>query len=287
MSPRLSAPCAVGPGAAWVRQNGRVNIVPEPIELSTGDRQQLTNLVGSAFERARLSGKPGWPTMTAAVLKNRLIDATNGEFDERSYGVQRFTELLAALPELVELDLSARPAQVRLISESDLQSKDSEDPGRIRDDLWRAVFDYSSGGAYVWSGDAAVWVEEINPGDLVLPTMSADELSALRLRFAASADASDVSAWAERGLGTSALPTSMRRPWNSLLKKHAWERLSAWFDEHDLQVPTGALMESRATRKSEETERLRRYLQRCVAVMTADELASVAIPLAVASRVAR
>lgn len=259
----------------------------EPIELTTGDRELITGLVVSAFDRARSAGKSDWATMTVAVLKNRLIDLTNGEFDQTAYGAQRMIDLLAAIPELVELDLSFRPARVRLISEEDLSDKEARYSGRLRDDLWKAVFDYSSGGTYVWSGEAAVWVTEINPGDMVLPTISAEELSDLRREFVAKNANHDLSDWAEHGLGTTALPVALRRSWNSFMKKYAWDRLGNWFVGRGLQMPTKTIAESRMARKGEEVERLRRFLQRCVAVMTAEELESVAIPLAVASRVAR
>ena len=56
--------------------------------------QEAQQLIVSAYERARSSGKLDWNKMTMAVLKNRLLDLTQGAFDETTYGATSFTDFV-------------------------------------------------------------------------------------------------------------------------------------------------------------------------------------------------
>ena len=52
--------------------------------------------------------------MTTAVLKNRLLNSTNGEFNERNFGVSSMVEFARLFPEDLEVDTQSRPPAVRL-----------------------------------------------------------------------------------------------------------------------------------------------------------------------------
>lgn len=247
-------------------------------------------MLTSAFERARESGKPNWIEMSAAVLKNRLLDLTQGTFDEKNYGALQFLELLRSLPELLDIDTSSHPPRVRLLTPSHLEARDGPAPlipERLRDDLWRAIYDYSSGGGYVWGDGVATWLSEPSLNDLVLPTVRPEELDQWRIDFASETGDPAVMTWAKEGRRTSALPMELRPTWNSLLREKAVERLEAWFEQHGLKFPDPLLPRNSSRGDSEEIERLRRYLQRCISLMTADELIAMWIPSSVAARLSR
>jgi hypothetical protein len=93
--------------------------------------------------------------------------------------------------------------------------------------------------------------------------------------------------WAERGLGTLALPTDLRKPWNHVIKSNALNILSAWFEKQGLELPADTLASSVSKRPAPgqvDAEELRRFLSRCVAVMKPSELQAVQIPASVALR---
>jgi len=54
------------------------------MELRTGgastELDEFRTLVRIAFGQAQQSGKPNWEEMTSAVLKNRLLNLTQGQF---------------------------------------------------------------------------------------------------------------------------------------------------------------------------------------------------------------
>lgn len=77
-----------------------------PTPQDTGDARDL---LVAAFESARATGKRDWNTMTAAVLKNRVLQLTSRSFDEAALGFKNFTDLLDAMPDVVEVDRTARP----------------------------------------------------------------------------------------------------------------------------------------------------------------------------------
>ena len=57
-----------------------------PTPQDTGDARDL---LVAAFESARATGKRDWNTMTAAVLKNRVLHLTSRSFDEAALGFKR------------------------------------------------------------------------------------------------------------------------------------------------------------------------------------------------------
>ena len=256
----------------------------------------LRALVVSAFEAAKESGRADWEVMTTAVLKNRILLATAREFDEHDYGATSFTEAIRQIPDLVELDETTRPPRARLIAPGDANGAEAQEgdsrpaiaAGRVRNDLWDAVLDYSSAGVYVWDGSRAVRVEADEVGDRPrLPTISSEDMAAWRQAFASEHADRQLDDWAERGLGTLALPADIRGPWNQVIKSNVLGILSAWFDKQGLELPADTLASSASKRPSSdhiEAEELRRFLLRCVAVMKPSELQAVQIPASVAFR---
>lgn len=247
-------------------------------------------LVTSAFEAARNSGRPDWQVMAAGVLKNRILQATAREFDERAYGAGSFTRLLQLIPDLVEVDHLAQPPAVRFLAHITPGPGDSHvvGMGRLRPDLWDAVLDYSSGGVYVWDGAKAVKANADEAADKPqLPTITAAVMAAWRRDFADRNEGRGLDEWVERGLGTMALPADLRRSWNATVKSKVIGILEPWFMEQGLQLPSDASSDPAArpsATESHEAEELRRFLQRCVAVMKPSELRAMQVPASVALR---
>src|ERR1022692_2934383 len=128
-------------------------------------------LVRSAFEQAQQGGKQDWEEMTSAVLKNRLLNITKGQFSQARYGSPSFINLVRRVSDLLEIIDNSPPFHLRIISPDTVQAGEiisleagvqADSPGefaslmkgdlrrrRIRDDLWHAIIDYSSGNAYV------------------------------------------------------------------------------------------------------------------------------------------
>jgi hypothetical protein len=239
----------------------------------------LEALIISAFKAAREKGKPEWRRMSIAVLKNRLIQMTHGEFGEARHGASSIRELLARYPQLVKID----DQMIELLG-----NHSAEESGgavqRVRADLWRATMDYTSGTRYAWD-QAAQRAREATEGDaLIIPTLTKEEIQQWRDQFSGR-DPSDVKVqrWRSEGLGTYALPLRLRHEWNRFVQAKVTERLSQWLKEHALQVP---LTESVAQIQNETpTDRLRAVVVACVQVMTREELADLKIPATVVYRV--
>ncbi|MEE2854459.1 MAG: OST-HTH/LOTUS domain-containing protein [Actinomycetota bacterium] len=256
----------------------------------------LRALVLSAFEAAKKPGRADWESMTTGVLKNRILQATAREFDERDYGVTTFTEAIRLIPDLVELDETTWPLRARLIAPDAAEGAEAQEgkgqpivgAGRIRTDLWDAVLDYTWDGVYVWDGSRAVRVAADEVGDrLRLPTISSDDMAAWRQDFANQHTDRELDEWVQHGHGTLALPPDLRKPWNQLVKSNAVDILSTWFRKQGLEMPEDTFASSASKRASPdhiEAEELRRFLLRCVAVMRPSELKAVQIPASVAFR---
>jgi len=224
--------------------------------------------------------------MTAAVLKNRILQATAREFDERSYGATSFSNLLRQIPDLVELDETDSPPKARLLVP--MPPASGVGSGHLRPDLWDSVLDYSSGGVYVWNGAQAVNVRaEEATGKPQLPTISAEILTKWRRDFAAANPDWDLNDWVERGLRTMMLSADLRKTWSLTLKSKVAEILEAWFKEQGMVPPADLSSDARtqpAAKESQEAEHLRRFLLRCVAVMRPAELKAIQIPASIALR---
>lgn len=256
----------------------------------------LRELVASAFEAAKKSGRTGWEVMTTGVLKNRILQATAREFDERDYGVISFTAAIRLIPDVVELDETTHPLRVRLLAPSapkvvepaEGENEPAVPTARMRADLWAAALDYTWGGAYVWDGSSAVRVELDEVGEQPrLPTISSDDMAAWRQDFANLHPDRQLEDWVQRGRATLALPPDLRLPWNLLVKSKAIALLSDWFENQGLKLPPDMFASStnkRMLADHAEAEELRRFLLRCVAVMKPSELKAVQIPASVAFR---
>ena len=196
---------------------------------SVSDNEKVRDLLLATFAAARRSGKPEWRSMTAAVLKNRLLDLTSREFDTSQYGASSFLEFVSSFPDLLAVDRAVSPQMVTLLqveTTADESSLPSTEPlrGRVRPDLWRAILDYTSGATYLWDPTTAAAratreTEDLTP-DLALPTIDEEEMSHWRSEFAERhwRNLSErpqhfmlLEGWRSSNLGTYALPPALSR----------------------------------------------------------------------------
>jgi hypothetical protein len=286
---------------------------------------EFRTLVRAAFQQARRSGKQDWEEMTSAVLKNRLLNLTRGQFSEDRYKSPSFIHLVRRIPDLVTITSPAPPFSLRLVqpvSAEDVVHEPSGEspvpdaklsPGfndqdlprvRVRPDLWHAIIDYSAGKPYVLdpeTGQARPW----NHGDLTLPqfpTASRETIASWRHDFIQSLDVgaqekfgNSLSIWAD-GRGRQAdLPGSLRGDWGGFLKRKVIQALLSWYESQGIQQPEDmvVLRESQASPPSEaisevvEAQRLRDALISVIRVMTHDELSRVSLPASAWLRVYR
>jgi hypothetical protein len=237
----------------------------------------LEKLIVLAFRTARDRGKPDWRTMTLAVLKNRLLQLSRGAFHEHKHGVQSFRELLEQYPELVRLV----EGSVELLPAEALESAESSDAVdgrvRVRPDLWRATMDYATGKKYAWDSGRGCAREAHENDLLLLPTLTSEEMRAWREEFASTrSPTTEVDRWKSEGLGTRDLPPGLRGPWNGFVRERVSARLTRWFTERQLDVPT--IVEAPRVLATPAVEQVREVVAACVAVMTADELAELRLP---------
>ncbi len=268
-------------------------------------------LVQSAFHTARASGKRDWDVMTTAVLKNRLLQLTAGEFVESAYGEDHLLPLLRAIPDVVQLieepgrnwrvrlidadkqseDVSVEEAQSGVPSIKRSSSSDSSSKRRVRPDLWRAIVDYASGRPYFWheGKNRAYQGEELGAAP-VLPTLTPEEAMEWRQGFVAAQEQKgtegieSLSGWAA-GVGrTSDLPGNFRGLWNEYLKAAVVARLDAWFTQHSIEPPSDILVDLKEVRPSREAvsvsaeQLLREALIRAIVGMDYDSLLRVSVP---------
>ncbi len=253
------------------------------------------HLIVQAFSLARERGKPDWSRMSVAVLKNRMIQLSHGDFDESQFGARTFREFIAQFPELVQLEDGASGSTVKFVGSSHPQPTDAAAPmllgsGRLREDLWSAVMDYSGGVPYFWDGEKAVRQADAPEGAHKLPTINEAELASWRAEFTQSIvdrlpaeTAQRVREWQQNGSPTFALPPMLRVRWNTELKRRAAERLLAWFSEVRIEPPADMFRTPESARATS-VEILRATIVECVRVMTQEELAEVRLPAAVVAR---
>ncbi len=254
------------------------------------DLADLERLVLSAFEMTRSAGRKDWTVMTVPVLKSRLLVLTGREFSESSFGAGSMPELVGLLPDLLEIDSSARPPRVRLRNRG--TAPVPRERYQIRRDLWNAVVDFGRGERYVWTGEAAVpeSAHRDPAADAkVLPTLTREEEMAWRATFlgrvAPQVDAGErerVYAWLERQLSTRVLPVEIQGQWSDYLKARVLDRLRQWFHGHDLPEPAD-LFGAGPPRTPEcadgsALEELRALVVRCVHNMTWEELSELQLP---------
>ena len=267
-------------------------------------RQAGEDLIRRAFDTARLAGKSRWDRMSIAVLKNRMLDLTNKTFDESAFGVSSFREWLALFDNVLELDTSRQPPWVRLID-----AKGLAEPGvatsprqltlpprwRIRSDLWRAVTDLGAAGDWYWDGDGAFFhPDALDDPTLAheIPTLTSDDMRALRAGFAARLPERDRSSetierWVSELLPDSVLPSYLRGQWIAALKQGVLRRLRTWFEEHGLPMPVDLVEESSRGPREDSVAELRSLVMECVKVMTRSELEDLRLPPAAIVRATR
>lgn len=268
-----------------------------PAAVSSNDTEYVRSLVLTAFEAARASGKADWRVMSIAVLKNRVSQAIGEKFDQRRYGYPRILDLALDFPDLLAVDLEAKPPLATLLDvPPDSAPNEVDETVQVRPDLWRAVIDYEGGEPYVFHAGAAVPASQApvrGTGLPVLPTLCADELDLWRRDFAnAEAGLLDgregasqrLAVWVEGGKGTRALPGVLQGRWNLYMKREVLARLRTWFADRGLPLPGDVVRTVERTRRphlarkvTEESE-LRRLIVECVARMTIDELRQVNLP---------
>jgi hypothetical protein len=222
---------------------------------SLGEAANAPSLIREAFLKARDSGKPDWYRMRSAVLKNRLLLITAGRFDEEHFGARSFADFLTRFPELIRVDRSQMPPVVELIEAAASESlivprSTARGRPRLRQDLWQAMMDFSSGIEYVWDQETSHARARLpTDGDDVtrMPTVTDEELRKWRQDFVTrtleNASIKDgaieerLNAWATKRLRTLYLPPEFRGPWNEFMRKAALEKLKGWFNGKGLMLP--------------------------------------------------
>ena len=254
---------------------------------------EAQNLIVSAFEQARSTGKPDWNKMTAAVLKNRLLDLTRGAFDETAYGATSFTDFVLRNDDILHLDRSVLPQLVELLETAQLSRPSSaaiEITGRcrIRSDLWKAALDYSSGARYLWDAVSGSATPSEAPDDKLIISPATLELqSDWRKQFKAdvmatlTADESvNVDHWIDQNGASSQLPSRLKSRWNGFFCEHVRQHLLRWFAESKIPAPSDLALSTtgKASITWSETEALRKLVLSVVRQMTRQELSSLALP---------
>lgn len=291
-------------------------------------RQEVARLISTAFAQAREAGKENWTRMQAGVLKNRLLLLTDGEFDERQWGAKSFTSFLKLFPDLLHVDHDLRPPIVEWHETVAERPRPTPPPEpttttappesvpdgprnwRIREDLWLAVMDVHRRGEYIWDSGEAKLVpsaidggpeagrEDEGPSELVLPTLTPEELGIWRREFAEgqtrinSGLSAILQRWLDLETPTTALPRQVRTAWFGELKRRVLARLDMWFSANSIRPPDdlrGVPVSRRQVRASDPpaTDELRTMIVRCVEAMTRDELESLKLPATAVLRAQR
>lgn len=263
--------------------------------------EQARELILAAFEDARASGNDNWQRMTAAVLKNRLLGITRREFKESAYGVTSLSDFVRLFPDILELDESSSQKVVLLKSVDSLpQSAEAPPVGTaqvglmIRPDIWQAIVDYRSGDRYVWDPAQKIARTEQKEGEDLssVPTLTEAEVQKWREDFAeqvdgeiTSADRTRVTQWIQKRYSTKYLPAQLQYRWNGYMREHISIRMEEFFRGISESVPEDLILDSSrlpGVRKSlrrvdASFSDLRSLVQRCVEVMTDQELGQLKI----------
>lgn len=254
--------------------------------------QKAQQLIAQAYEQARRSGKQDWKKMTTAVLKNRLLDLTEGTFDQAAYGATTFMDFVArnsdtlkvdssTVPPVVELRNAARPPQP-----SD-ETVDVATTYRVRPDLWKAALDYSSGRRYVWDLAQRKAVPSAGrAGELIISTVTANVQRGWRQQFITDVkqtlsddEADQIDRWLQEHLGVAHLPVRLMSRWNNSFRDSVHEHLLQWFAKSNLQPPDDMMsIDGGTSGSSAETEALRELVLSVVRKMTRDELSRLTLP---------
>lgn len=248
-------------------------------------RDEALQLVKAAFLQAQRKLGPEATSMTLAVLKNRLLQITDRRFDPLEFGARDMGSFLALLAPDVALTTDGPHPKATLSAASGSECKEAKarrnDPtqpytptgsvqaeaslqnSRIREDLWIAILDYSSGRTYGWDeqvGRARACRAE--DGLPIMPTLTPVELGEWRRSFVdehvdtlTGSDLASAQRWQELGLATTYLPSTLQQPWNRELALRVRQRLQAFFSSQR-SAPAHSSVEHEPARDSEHAEEL-------------------------------
>ena len=254
-------------------------------------------LIIRAFEQARDAGKVDWPRMTTAVLKNRMLGITGGEFRESDYGSDTFAEFVARFSDVVDLDSTTRPPTAWLTETARERVSPAVATNRlwIRNDLWQAVIDRSGGLTYIWDSETL----KARPGEAtesnpIMPTIDADVDRGWRSGFRESlvGDSDEIErtrAWAENLLPSHHLPRHLASRWHRFLTRQVHQRLQDWFQKEGVAPPPDFVFDvsERPRHEADDSEAVRRLALRTVRAMTEEELSQLNLPLPAVLRAMR
>lgn len=253
--------------------------------------EELVALVRQAFGAAQASGRPGH-TMRSAVLKNRLLQLSDGTFKESDWDADSWPDLLYSvlLAGVIEPVSDGRETIVHLRDPVQLPEADQVvdmpvDIGpatSVRPDLWRAVM--PGRGRGWWSPSRLEVLDAPGEDGRHLPEVSDDQMRAWRREFASArtlkGQVTPVG-WVEDA--KEVLERSVRAEWYAYLKRRIIEHLQSWFSEEGLTPPLDIVL-SRTTAPTDSSTEIRRVVIDVVRQMTADELAALALPAAAVLR---
>lgn len=262
---------------------------------SQANRADLRQLILSAFEDARTSGKEDWRHMSTAVLKNRISQGLGRPFSEREYGYSRILDLALDFSSLLEVDVTQRPPALHLVAAT-TEAQALDESVSVRPDLWKAVIDFRGRQPYFLHQGRAVPASELTGEPDVhqaLPTITEQDFWQWRQEFASAVVpkteqggppgqmATKVASWLSEGRGTVGLPVPLRGRWNLHLKTKVRDRLLEWYGTIGIDVPSdlvvGSRHESQGVKLSAE-DQLRAALIDAVRSMTYEELRQVQVP---------
>lgn len=213
--------------------------------------------------------------MRVAVLKNRMLQLSDGAFHERDFGADSFTAFLSRFPSLVRVDAG----QAEFLGPDDDGAQLSPNT-RIRPDLWRAVLDYSSGKAYTWDANQST-VREASTNELVLPTITRSVFEAWRSDFASQhADDVGVQKWLETSMNSRELPREQQGAWNGFLKQNVLKQLEDWFSKNHVVAPPLLVerLDAPSPPLTADAKGLRALVIAIVSAMTESELEELRLP---------
>lgn len=261
-----------------------------------------SQLIKAAFEHARRAGKQDWQRMTIAVLKNRLLQLTHGEFNETEYGAQTMREFVNRALDVITIDTAKAPPVITLrgAEASEQDEVAPSEKAQVRADLWRAIMDYSRGKKYVWDSDARRAREALPGEDLpVFPTVSEDDLREWRKSFVNQqallalneSSREKLQDWQERILPSSVLPRPLAASWHLQQKEKVVGILRTWFAGHGIEEPPDLLHSfvppwSEAKSGKPDVGALRQMVIECIEVMSERELSELRLSPAVFLRAA-
>lgn len=280
------------------------------------DVDEIRTLVLAAFQSARQKGKPEWKRMTLAVLKNRLLQMTDGEFHLDAYTVDTMAQWVAQVPDVVHFD-AGPPSHVWLsdaaVNELEVAAEGAPTPSasdetdwksiRIRQDLWNGILDFTSSSIYVWDPlEQIVRPKRVTDGSDVrdFPTLTVEELSSWRGAWVMEIEGdlggiekTELAQWANGPGRVIDLPPRLRGRYLEWFKRRITDRIEHWFSTNGLRVPLDVHVPVSARvggdghssiRDVVDEQRLRSQVIRAVGLMTFEELRGLQLPAGLITR---